>query len=65
MTEVERTIEDRVRERAYQLWEQAGCPDGRSAEFWHQAASEVGTEKIEDKLKLPRTQNEDAPSKAA
>ena len=26
-----------VRERAYLLWEQAGRPDGRANDFWHQA----------------------------
>ena len=31
-----------VRERAYQLWTDAGCPDGRDEEFWHQAARELG-----------------------
>jgi hypothetical protein len=26
-----------VRERAYSLWEQAGRPDGRADDFWHEA----------------------------
>jgi hypothetical protein len=26
-----------VRERAYQLWEQDGSPDGRADEYWHRA----------------------------
>jgi Protein of unknown function (DUF2934) len=26
-----------VRERAYQLWEQEGRPEGRSDEYWHRA----------------------------
>jgi len=30
--------EDRVRERAYHLWEDAGRPDGRDDEFWHAEA---------------------------
>lgn len=32
----ERT-ERRVRERAYFLWRQEGCPDGRAEEHWHRA----------------------------
>ena len=36
--------EQRIRERAYRLWEQEGCPDGREHEHWHQAASEVASE---------------------
>ncbi len=27
----------RVRERAYALWQQAGCPAGRDQEFWYDA----------------------------
>jgi hypothetical protein len=26
-----------VRERAYRLWEDEGCPEGRAEEFWHRA----------------------------
>ena len=29
--------EQRIRDRARQLWEAAGRPDGRDAEFWRQA----------------------------
>lgn len=27
--------------RAYLLWQQAGCPEGRETEFWTQAEEEV------------------------
>ncbi len=30
-----------VRERAYLLWEKAGKPSGRDAEFWLQAKKEL------------------------
>jgi hypothetical protein len=33
--------DDEIRTRAHQLWEQAGRPDGRDEEFWHQAAKEL------------------------
>lgn len=33
--------ERRVRERAYQLWEQAGYPPDRSDEFWYRARQEI------------------------
>ena len=36
--------EDRVRERAYRLWEQEGRPHGRADQHWHQASQEVGDE---------------------
>jgi hypothetical protein len=40
-------VEDRVRERAYALWEMDGRPDGRSEEYWRQARSEVEAEEAE------------------
>jgi hypothetical protein len=33
--------QDRVRQRAYQLWEQHGRSEGHEAEFWHQAEREL------------------------
>ncbi len=30
-----------IRERAYLLWEEAGCPEGRSEDFWFRARDEV------------------------
>jgi hypothetical protein len=29
--------EDRIRERAYKLWEEKGRPEGRDVELWEQA----------------------------
>jgi hypothetical protein len=34
-------IEEMIRKRAYELWEQAGCPEGRSYEFWFAARAEI------------------------
>lgn len=34
-------LEQLIRERAFQLWEQAGRPEGRSDEFWHTARQEM------------------------
>lgn len=34
-------FEQRVRERAYWLWEAAGRPHGRGDEFWHAARQEL------------------------
>ena len=33
-------IDELVRERAYELWQQAGRPDGRTDEFWFAAEHE-------------------------
>ncbi len=35
-------LQERIRRRAHQLWEQAGRPDGREDEFWYQAEREIG-----------------------
>jgi len=36
--------EQRVRERAHRLWEEAGRPEGRDNEFWNRAELEIGIE---------------------
>jgi hypothetical protein len=35
------SIEDAVRRRAYEVWDQAGQPEGRSEEFWFVAIAEL------------------------
>ena len=32
---------EEIRDRAYGLWLDAGSPDGRDEEFWHQAEAEL------------------------
>jgi hypothetical protein len=34
-------LEQRIRERAYQIWEQEGRPEGRHDEIWQKARSEL------------------------
>jgi hypothetical protein len=38
-TKAEQTmrLEGRIRERAYFLWQEAGCPDNQADGFWHRA----------------------------
>lgn len=36
--------EQHIRQRAYEIWEQAGRPDGREDEHWAQALREIGAE---------------------
>jgi Protein of unknown function (DUF2934) len=44
-------IEEAIRRRAYELWEHAGMPEGRSDEFWHAARLELGAkETMEEKI---------------
>jgi hypothetical protein len=33
--------DEKVRERAFMLWEQAGRPEGRSLQFWFEAIREL------------------------
>jgi hypothetical protein len=53
------TDETKIRDRAYQLWDQAGQPEGREAEFWYEAERELSEEENVDisseasKLDLP------------
>jgi hypothetical protein len=45
------SIEEAIRRRAYELWEHAGRPEGRSEEFWHAARTELDAkETIEEKV---------------
>jgi hypothetical protein len=36
--------ERRIRERAHEIWEQEGRPEGRQEEHWRQASQEIGDE---------------------
>jgi len=39
--------------RAYQLWEEAGKPEGRDEEFYHQAEQELRNEDKSSPLRTP------------
>ena len=41
MSDNEQDVEERVRRRAYGLWEEAGRPEGRGNEFWREAWDEI------------------------
>jgi Protein of unknown function (DUF2934) len=38
---MENPTKEQIIHRAYELWEQAGKPDGRDEEFYHQAEKEL------------------------
>jgi DUF2934 family protein len=38
---MEKPTKEQIIHRAYQLWEQAGKPEGRDEEFYHQAEKEL------------------------
>ena len=37
--------QEKVRERAYALWEREGCPEGRAEQFWLVAEQELRAER--------------------
>jgi hypothetical protein len=37
-------LEDRIRQRAYELWERSGMTDGSEMDFWLQAEREMASE---------------------
>lgn len=53
--------QEKIRDRAYQLWDRAGQPEGRDQEFWFDAErelaeeDEVDTSKINSEVGLPPT----------
>jgi hypothetical protein len=47
--------EDDIRARAYKLWEDAGRPEGRIDEFWHEAERQLKDEQVRHELKTPDT----------
>nr|WP_284508385.1 MULTISPECIES: DUF2934 domain-containing protein [unclassified Caballeronia] len=40
----EQKEQDRIRRRAYEIWEREGSPDGRAEEFWQQAQASIEAE---------------------
>jgi hypothetical protein len=38
---VDRNLNDRIRERAYEIWFAAGCRDGEGAQHWLAAEREI------------------------
>jgi hypothetical protein len=45
--------EQKIRERAHQLWEQAGRPEGKEQQFWLEAERLLKEEQIRHELKTP------------
>jgi Protein of unknown function (DUF2934)/Domain of unknown function (DUF2382) len=37
LSQTKQGLDEVVRERAYCLWQQEGCPEGRADEYWHRA----------------------------
>jgi hypothetical protein len=37
-------LEQRIRERAYRIWLEEGCPDGRDEAHWERAKAEIANQ---------------------
>jgi len=46
--------EETIRRHAYQLWQEAGCPDGRDNEFWEKARELAAIEENQSSATEPR-----------
>jgi hypothetical protein len=44
--------EDEVRQRAYELWQSEGCPDGDPDAFWHRACAALASSESEYDIAL-------------
>lgn len=42
--------QEQIRERAYALWERAGCPDGEEERFWLEAEHELSGDHWQDAI---------------
>lgn len=42
--EEEISFEERIARRAYELWQQEGCPEGRETNFWQEAERQLKVE---------------------
>jgi hypothetical protein len=45
--------EEQIKRRAYELWEQAGCPQGKGEDFYNLAKQELLNEDKSNPLRTP------------
>jgi Protein of unknown function (DUF2934) len=50
-------VEQRIRERAYQIWLEEGCPEGRELDHWNMATELVAIEDDQQSTLKPIDQN--------
>ncbi|MCZ0963187.1 DUF2934 domain-containing protein [Paracoccus benzoatiresistens] len=50
--------DERIRHRAYQIWETEGRPEGRAAQHWAQARDELGISGAPDDGAFPERQED-------
>ena len=57
-----RDLEQRIRQRAYQIWLDEGCPDRRENIHWEMAAELVAAENSQDRNSVPTRKSTKAAS---
>jgi Protein of unknown function (DUF2934) len=50
---MQQPTDEQIRIRAHELWEQAGKPEGRDEEFYHQAEQELRNEDKSSPVRTP------------
>jgi hypothetical protein len=56
-------ILDKIRQRAFEIWEAEGCPDGRDVEHWKRAEAEVAAAE-EAQVEAPKAKRTATPKAA-
>ncbi len=60
---IDQAHQDRLRDKAYELWQEAGSPEGNAKHFWHLAEREVkADEKDYDKVLMDSFPASDPPA---
>jgi hypothetical protein len=49
VSDAKQELEQRIRERAYFLWQQNGCPDGHADQYWERASEIEATREGDDR----------------
>jgi hypothetical protein len=57
------TVEESIRRRAYEIWEQSGRPDGADLDHWLQAKSEHNGQRAHTRLKSNSEQRGKSPTR--
>lgn len=50
---MEANRDDKIRARAYQLWEEEGRPDGRAEQHWYTARESLAVEENQESTYIP------------
>jgi hypothetical protein len=55
--------EERIRQRAHRIWEEAGRPEGKAQEHWERAAQELDREDAEVQRQRPGVKSATSPER--